>query len=194
MGTGRRFVAALLALAFAGAVPARSPQMRIQYAEPVAIVAGTGAISFDAYGRRFNLELTNNDRVTSNLPAQRKAQLSGYRILRGVLSDQPRSWVRLTEHAGRIEGAIWDGQDLYVVTTLADIAANLTTPVDAPPGQTVVYRLSDTIDALPRGFCRIPGPETFRTPNGLAQFRRPRRRARAAQDRRRRCHCRSKSP
>ncbi len=172
MGSGRRLIAALLALAFAAATHARSPQMRIQYAEPVTLAAGTGAISFDAYGRRFNLELINNDRVTSKLPAQRKARLSGYRILRGALPDQPGSWVRLTAYAGRIEGAIWDGKDFYVVTTLGGIAANLTTPIAAAPEQTVVYRLSDTIDAFPRGTCPVSTVDDGVAPNdGLSQYR-----------------------
>ena len=108
-----------------------------------------GTISFDAYGRRFTAELDANDRVTAKLGARRKADLSRYRILKGKLVGESRSWVRLAESAGRIEGAIWDGQDLYVVTTLAGIAANLTTPIAAAPEQTVIYRLSDTIDAFP---------------------------------------------
>ena len=67
---------------------------------------------FDAYGRRFSLTLADNERVLAKLPAQRKQQLKPYRLVRGALDGQPGSWVRLTESAAGIEGAIWDGHDL----------------------------------------------------------------------------------
>ena len=61
------------------------------------------------YGRRFALTLTDNERVLTKLSAQRKQELQRYRLLRGALEGQPRSWVRLTESATGVEGAIWDG-------------------------------------------------------------------------------------
>lgn len=172
MGPGRRIVAALLALGLAALGQARAPEMRVQYAEPITIPAGAGTVSFDAYGRRFTAELADNGRVISKLPAQRKAELSRFHILKGKLAGESRSWVRLTEKSGRVEGAIWDGHDLYVVTTLAGIAANLTTPMAGAPEQTVVYRLSDTIDAFPRGMCPVVSASDALEPNnGLTQYR-----------------------
>ncbi len=103
----------------------------------------------------FSLALSDNERVLDKLPAQRKQDLQGYRLLRGTLDGQPGSWVRLTESAAGIEGAIWDGQDLYAVTTYERIASLLTTPLAAPPDQTVVYRLSDARDLLPQNFCAL---------------------------------------
>src|SRR5262245_20325824 len=148
----RMILVAALLLA-TGALAHAQSSMRIQYAEPVAIEAGEGNVSFEAYGRRFDLELRNNDRVTSKFSTQRKAELARYRILRGTLAGQAHSWVRLTEFGGRIEGASWDGQDLYAVTSLGRISPYLTTPVPGAPEQTVVYRLSDTINAFPGNFC-----------------------------------------
>ena len=158
-------------LTMAASAQARSP-MRIQYAEPVSLKASPGILSFDAYGRRFDLELRNNERVTASLAAQRKAELSRYHVYRGTLSGQAHSWVRLTEFSGRVEGAIWDGHDLYAVTTLDRIASSLTTPIGGTPSQTVVYRLSDTIDALPRNFCAVaPTVPQDKANNGLVQYR-----------------------
>ncbi len=80
---------------------------------------------------------------------------SRYRLLRGALDGQPGSWVRLTESKAGVEGAIWDGHDLYAVTTYARIADQLTTPLAASPDQTVIYKLSDMRDALPQDFCAL---------------------------------------
>ena len=82
----------------------------------------------------FSLALTDNERVLAKLPAQRKQELQRYRLLRGTLDGQPGSWVRLTESPAGIEGAIWDGHDLYAVTSYERIAALLTTPLGAAPG------------------------------------------------------------
>ena len=164
-------LAALLLLTTGVAAQAESA-MRIQFAEPVSMKATTGIVSFDAYGRRFELELEHNDRVTSKFSSQRRDELARYRILRGTLVGQAHSWVRLTEFNGRVEGAIWDGQDLYAVTSLDRIAPNLTTPIAGAPAQTVVFRLSDTINAFPSNFCTAAPrvPETTSN-NGLEQYR-----------------------
>lgn len=172
---GRFLIRVLLAgavLLATDAVAQAPSAMRIQYAEPVALKPSPGAMSFDAYGRRFDLELRNNERVTAKLPAQRKVDLARYHLYRGTLAGQARSWVRLTEFSGRVEGAIWDGQDLYAVTTLDRVAPSLTTPIHGNQNQTVVYRLSDTINALPRNFCAVdPAVPKDKANNGLVQYR-----------------------
>ena len=53
----------------------------------------------------------------------------------------PGSWVRLDARRQGIEGAIWDGNEMYVVASYASIVDKLTTPLMATPDQTVVYRL-----------------------------------------------------
>ena len=143
----------------------------IQYAEPVALAFKSGTAQFDAYGRRFSLSLVDNDRVLDKLSAQRKQQLQAYRLLRGSLDGAPGSWVRLTETPAGVEGAIWDGHDLYTVTRYDRIAPYLTTPLDADAGQTVVYRLSDAIDVLPRDFCALADDaQMAKAANGLEQY------------------------
>jgi hypothetical protein len=59
--------------------------------------AGAPAIlGFDAYGRRFELELESNDRLLRRLSATRRAELPPRDIYRGKLTGLPGSWVRLT--------------------------------------------------------------------------------------------------
>ena len=152
-GKGSRLSLGLLALA--AVAPAFAQEIR--FAEPVQLAVSGESAQFEAYGRHFSLALTDNQRVLSKLPAQRKLQLQRYRLLRGSLEGQPGSWVRLTESAAGVEGAIWDGQDLYAVTSYGRIADQLTTPLTVGSNQTVVYKLSDTRDALPQDFCALEG-------------------------------------
>ena len=172
-GIGNRIALCFLAWSHAGAVAAAvdAPAPAIQYAEPVTLALGSSAAQFDAYGRRFSLSLQDNDRVLDKLSTQRKAQLKSYRLLRGSLDGTPDSWVRLTETPAGIEGAIWDGHDLYTVTRYDRIAPLLTTALDVSPGQTVVYRLSDSRDVLPRDFCALSGDANVsKATNGLEQY------------------------
>jgi len=147
-------------------------QPRVQYAEKVALASAAGHAEFDAYGRRFALSLQSNDRALNRLKAAHPQTLAGYRLWRGALDGQPGSWTRLTEHAGRFEGAIWDGRDLYVVASYAQVANYLTTPMTAAPADTVVFRLSDTLDFLPKGYCATePASNGLAANNGLVQYR-----------------------
>ncbi len=171
MGAGRLITGWALGLGLAMSAAAQD-RMQIQFAEAVEISARPGSTQFDAYGRRFALELAANEGAISNLSAVRKAELSSVRLLRGKLAGHPSSWVRLTTFSGRVEGAIWDGHDLYSVTSYDRIARHLTTPLAAGPGQTVVFRLSDTLNALPRAFCATSAsPEGLAPNNGLMQYR-----------------------
>ncbi len=152
VGTGRKFAAALLALA--GAALAQA-QPHISFAEPVALQATSGRSEFEAYGRRFAVELASNDRLLSKLPATRKAEFSDIRMYRGNLADRPGSWVRLIAHDGVVRGVIWDGAEMYAVTHYAEIADALTTPLNVGAAQTVLYRLADAYGTLPEGFCGL---------------------------------------
>jgi hypothetical protein len=154
------------------ATAASAQQVQIQFAEPISITAAAGATQFDAYGRRFNLTLHDNDRLLKAVPEMRKAGPHGSRLLRGKLQDSPGSWVRLAYVGNALEGAIWDGRELYVVTSHQRISGSLSLPLQVPPGQTVIYRLSDTIDGLPAQFCGLAAPTMSRLdqPTALKQF------------------------
>ena len=170
MGTNRAIAAWALALGMAAT--ASSQEMRIQFAEKVQLAAQAGNAEFDAYGRRFALTLESNDRLLAKLPAQRKAALAGYHLLRGRLTGSATSWVRLTEVGGRAEGYIWDGSDLYAVTTYEKISRYLSNPLTAAANETVVFRLSDAINVLPGKFCAVEkSADGLASNNGLVQYR-----------------------
>ncbi|HET9865547.1 MAG TPA: zinc-dependent metalloprotease family protein [Steroidobacteraceae bacterium] len=154
--------------------------MSIKFAEPVAIPATAGKAEFDAYGRRFPLTLESNDRLVKSMA--RKAGRTLPRVLRGRITGVAGSWVRLTRVGNGMQGAIWDGNDIYVIARYGSIARHLTTPLDASPDQTVVYRLSDTLNGLPPEFCGLSdelaasasasaGVSTKRDTTGLQQYK-----------------------
>ncbi len=163
-----KFLAALLVLASVGA---HAQGLRIQYAEPIELTPAGGRAQFDAYGRRFALELENNDIVLARLPQARKAELAGFHLWRGRLSGIAGSWVRLSETAGRYEGVIWDGQDLYTITQYARVADALSTPLAVGSEQTVTYRLSDSRGLLPPRFCGLDASQASKELAPLDQYK-----------------------
>ena len=162
----------LIILALAAPISEGSePKSRIRYAEPVQVQAsrlpgsagiqsaGTPALlSFDAYGRRFVLELESNERLLRGLPATRRAELPPHDIYRGKLVGLPGSWVRLTRLPDGIYGAIWDGSEFYSIApahTLAEFMGSGTATTSDKP---LIYRASD-VD-MPGGprFCAVLDP------------------------------------
>jgi hypothetical protein len=157
-------------ICLAASAAAQVPVPAIEYVETVNLDVSGAMARFDAFGRRFDLTLADNERVLDKLGAARKAELAPYQLLRGAIEGREGSWVRLVSTASGIEGAIWDGEELYAVTRYGRVAAALDTPIDAAPGQTVMYRLSDVRDALPRNFCALDAPVAQKQSSGLDQY------------------------
>jgi hypothetical protein len=134
---------------------AQAEQPTIATAEPVNLSPESNAAQFDAFGRHFSLTLADNARVLQKLSPERQQALKSYRLIRGTIDGETGSWVRLTQTSSGIEGAIWDGHELYAVTSHAKIAPYLSKALNAQPSQTVMYRLSDMRDALPADFCAL---------------------------------------
>ena len=172
MGAARKLLWIALALG-AACASAQPSQLQIQFAEKVAIAASATRYEFEAYGRHFALEMRENDRLLQGLPAARKATLAGrLQLLRGKLEGNSDSWARLSTQGGRVSGGIWDGTDLYLVARHRDVARFLTNPLTAGPDDTVVFRLADTTNFLPAGFCATDtSAGAVTSKNGLAQYK-----------------------
>ena len=98
-------------------------QQKAASAEPV-------ALSFDALGRRFELQLESNDRLFEGMPAN-----IAVRAYRGKLADNPDSWVRIVMFEGMPRGLVWDGETMFAIEVPGDSALDITSPV--------MYRLDD---------------------------------------------------
>lgn len=181
----RASLLAFLALA-ACAATAAEPKSRIQYAEPVQLQASTlppaaklapgrpAALVFDAYGRRFELELETNERLLRRLPAARRGELPPHDLYRGRVAGLAGSWVRLTRLPEGIYGAIWDGTELYSIApahALAEFMGGATPPTSDQP---LIYRASEVDLLVGPGFCTVIDAgigATQRPTTGLEQFK-----------------------
>ena len=121
--------------------------------------AGRVVASFEAFGRRFDLELESNDRVLRKLGTGDLAKLPSHTLYRGQIAGQSRSWVRLTALSDGMHGLISDGVDIYVVAPTESIRSLLDTPLQAgPTASTSVYRAADADANLGIGFCQALEP------------------------------------
>lgn len=116
-------------------------------AKPIGPDEGSRTVSFEAFGRRFDILLEPNDRLTDQLPQQQRDALraSGTVLYSGMLQGLRDSWVRLTWQLGSLTGAIWDGSELYAIEPSAVAERYGVTPVDGDDGSSIIYRVSDTL-------------------------------------------------
>jgi hypothetical protein len=124
-----------------------------------------GGLSFDAYGKRFNLALARNARIMQYAGSNGIAYL-------GALSQLPGSWVRLARTGDDLHGLIWDGSELYVIEPTSEAQAFMVAPPPTTAGTHVIYRLSDTLVDLGPGYCSAmdtPSQEPGAT--GLSTFK-----------------------
>jgi len=92
-------------------------------------------LSFDAYGRTFDLQLEPNNSLLS--VASRNALPEGISIFRGQLANNPDSWARIVVFDGIPRGVIWDGTEMFAIEAPNDNVVNSST--------SVIYRLADTL-------------------------------------------------
>ncbi len=185
---GRHGYLALLAiLACAGtAVHAAEPKSRIRYAEPVSIPIATlprsaklqsdgvsTTVAFDAFGRRFELELESNDRLLRHLPAGRRAELPPRELYRGRVAGLPGSWVRLARLPDGLHGALWDGNELYSILPAHAAAEFMGEVTPLTSDQTLIYRASDVDVLVGPGFCTVldGGGSRDKRASGLEQYK-----------------------
>ena len=170
---------ALLALLAAAGAAAAPKTARIYYAEPVEVRgvpalpasgrAKTGPVTsrFEAFGRRFDLQLESNERVLRKLDAAGQAALPTHALYAGTVTGLPGSWVRLTRLADGLRGLVFDGTELYVLAPVAEVQGQLDVPLSGLRGtETVIYRAADTDGDLGPEFCRVlqPGSSASATP------------------------------
>ena len=96
-------------------------------------------LEFEAFGRRFELQLSPNASLLPTATRTRLAQQEIY-VYRGQLTNVTASWARVVVANGIPRGTLFDGSELYSIEA----------PDDAlPPGADgpVIYRLADVVIA-----------------------------------------------
>jgi hypothetical protein len=166
----RLLPAVLLATTGGTSVCAAEPSFRILYHEQIVLRKsdGMGArerVSFDAYGRRFELLLQPNVRM-------KRVSSSGIEPMQGTVEGAPGSWVRLTRSPSGWRGVFSDGQDIYAIEPAADVADVTTQPLNPQSSAPVVYRLHDALLPLGDEFCETPlAPVPDEAPTALDAFK-----------------------
>jgi hypothetical protein len=96
-------------------------------------------LSFDAYGRRFELKIESASAVSGTNFTQWRGQLAGL----------PGSWFRLLQDGENLSGIIADGTDTYLIEPRQRVTdLLLEAPADYAPTN-VIFRLADTL--VPQG-------------------------------------------
>jgi hypothetical protein len=155
--TGSSAVLACLAL-FRTATGA--PAFQILYHEklemtPRVDAKGQPHVSFDAYGRHFDVNLELNENIRRGVSPGR----SDIKPYRGTVSGQAGSWVRLTQTRDGWRGVLSDGRELYAIEPENELQAALAPSVGvggASPGSSstpIMYRLADALMPDGAGYC-----------------------------------------
>lgn len=100
----------------------------------------TADVVFEAFGRRFTLDLEANVRLTRGLE-KTSTVASGF--YRGRLRDSEDSWVRFSVIGSRLAGLLWDGRELYAIDSADDILPAVPAGALEASADPVIYRLSD---------------------------------------------------
>ena len=148
--------AVLACLTLVGTATA-APTFKILYHERLGLTlsgsAGNGQqrVSFDAYGRHFDVDLETNDNIARGVPADRP----DIRPYRGTVEGQAGSWVRLTRSRDGWRGVVNDGHDLYAIEPANEMKQTAVQPLPQSGSSSVpvIYRLADAIMPDGVGVC-----------------------------------------
>ncbi|HEY6923680.1 MAG TPA: M12 family metallo-peptidase [Steroidobacteraceae bacterium] len=147
--------AVLACLTLVGTVTA-APTFKVLYHERLDItprvdINGQQRVSFDAYGRHFDIELELNDNIARGVSADRP-DIKPYR---GTVEGQAGSWVRLTSSRDGWRGVVSDGQDIYAIEPASEMKqiAVQPLPAGASSSMPIMYRLGDAIMPDGAGVC-----------------------------------------
>jgi hypothetical protein len=167
LGTLHSVVIALVCawpLAASASATLRAPQiLHVEALLPSERLAADGSthMTFEVFGRRFELELQPNERLSAILNPGTSAQ-----PMRGTIQGMPHSWVRLTRTATGLTGALFDGRELYAVEPSRDAAPFSVEALSRTSPAPVIYRLADMLLPDGLGICgaapagRTPGAAT----------------------------------
>jgi hypothetical protein len=173
-----RWGCTLLSIFICGSATAASTQ--ILHYEPLRAESRTVATAsqkhtgkfpyaFEAFGRRFAITLTRNERITFAKPlVEEGPTLSLYQ---GAIDGLDGSWVRLAAQGERVHGMVWDGEELYVIEPVDVAREEVVAPADMPASGSIVFRVSDTRVTTP-ATCAAEAPlDAEEVINGLAQYK-----------------------
>ena len=139
-----------------------APAFQVLYHEKLEITPRVDAkgqphVSFDAYGRHFDVNLELNENIRRGVSRER----SDIKPYRGTVTGQSGSWVRLTQTRDGWRGVISDGHELYAIEPENELQAALASSPGvggissnaSSSSAPVMYRLADAIMPDGAGYC-----------------------------------------
>jgi hypothetical protein len=131
-----------------------APAFQVLYHEKLEITPRVDAkgqqhVSFDAYGRHFDVNLELNENIRRGVSSGR----SDIKPYRGTVTGQSGSWVRLTQTRDGWRGVISDGHELYAIEPESELQAALAAASSSSSSAPVMYRLADALMPDGAGFC-----------------------------------------
>jgi hypothetical protein len=162
--SGAGFVVLAAAGVLADSASAADRGFRVLHHESVsvtreALVGANERMRFEAYGRRFELNLSPNERIRRGIRGGADRLVP----LQGTVDGIPNSWVRVTRSASGVRGMVFDGEQHYAIEPAAEIAPLVVQPLNAATGGTVVYRLSDALMPVETMKCELASPSASST-------------------------------
>jgi hypothetical protein len=91
---------------------------------------GQQHVSFDAYGRHFDVNLQLNENIRRGVSSER----TDIKPYRGTIAGQTGSWVRLTQTRDGWRGVISDGHELYAIEPENELQRALAAPAGTSAG------------------------------------------------------------
>lgn len=106
------------------------------------------SMRFDAFGRRFEIDLEKNRSLLGSEPRARFGDR--FEVYRGEIVGVADSWARIVIADGQPQGMLWDGVELWAIEVSSDASSGV--------GQPYMYRLGDL--QIPDGMlaCSDVGP------------------------------------
>ena len=120
---------------------------------------GQQHVSFDAYGRHFDVNLQLNENIRRGVSSER----TDIKPYRGTITGQTGSWVRLTQTRDGWRGVISDGHELYAIEPENELnealaasapgSASASSSALGASSAPVMYRLADAVMPDGAGYC-----------------------------------------
>ncbi len=154
---------ASLAAAQAGDSKFSASEITILDARPLQFTERMAARSAGASDRELRLEISAYDQTFSLTLHENKALLRNMQtpvnsdvvLYKGKIEGNDDSWVRLTRKNATYNGAIYDGNELYIIDEIRDIESGMAPwlqhQLRSEPARSVIYQLSDTADTASCG-------------------------------------------
>ena len=106
-------------------------------------------LSLTAYGRQFDLLLESNAGILATEPASQSLRHERrVSLYRGVIAGYDDSWARISDSNGQLSGAIWDGNELWLVESSDRLAEYLGPGHSRSTRETIIFRLSEVSGSM----------------------------------------------